>query len=414
MRRFARAQGINATRNAAALRPFRLHEFGRSAASPSPAHIAAANALIAQLRRGLHARAAQVRQVAAHAAADPQSTRLQALLHAREQADQWIKLVEQIWDYYLELFGQRQTRFAPLLLATDRIGLDCYQAVYTGLGVARSIPAPPPLSYMETGFTPATFRRGVPLSRLGKRANPFPSIQLPYHRLINPWTLGAVHHEVAHNIQSDLGLWDEVPRQISARLRQAGLPGPISATWARWHKEIWADLCGLLLGGPAIVASLIDVLARSPRGALAYNPLGVHPTPYLRTLINLELLRRMGFQREADGFGKLWAQLYPNPRAGTIPAPFLQHAPQATRLVVDTICYQPYPQLGARSLAQVVSFKPIFRPMLAEAAQRLAAGTDPGIIPARFLVGAARYALDQRLAAPGQIARNFYRALNTR
>ncbi len=34
---------------------------------------------------------------------------------------------------------------------------------------------------MATGFTPATYRRGVPLTRLGRRANPFPIVQLPYH-----------------------------------------------------------------------------------------------------------------------------------------------------------------------------------------------------------------------------------------
>lgn len=409
--RFARAQAVNVARNAISLRPFSYDEFGTGSASPSRAHIEAANTLLRRLRCGLLSQARQVRRAAAGAG---QPHELRAVLAAREQADRWIKLVEKIWDYYLGLFGQRQTRFAPLLAATDRIGLDCYQALYTGLGTARSIPAPPPLSYMETGFTPATFRRGVPLTRLGKQANPFPTIELPYHRLVNPWTLGAVHHEVSHNLQSDLGMWQEVPRRIEVRLRRAGLPPAIAQTWARWNKEIWADLCGLLLGGPAIVASLIDVLARSPTAALSFNPLGVHPTPYLRALINFELLRRIDFADEAEQFARLWARLYPSPHASTIPSTMLATFPEAHQLVVDTICFQPYPQLGDRSLAEVVRFRPTFVPMVAEAAQRLSAGNDPGIIPARFLVAAARYALDQRLAAPERIARNFYRALGAR
>jgi hypothetical protein len=49
-----------------------------------------------------------------------------------------------------------------------------------------------------------------------------------------------------------------------------------------------------------------------------------------------------------------------------------------------------------------------------EASRRLAAGTDPGIIPERFLIGAARIALDRRLARPGVITRNFYTALARR
>ena len=36
---------------------------------------------------------------------------------------------------------------------------------------------------------------------------------------------------------------------------------------------------------------------------------------------------------------------------------------------------------------------------------------DPGIIPERFLIGAARFALNQRVARPGVITTNFYKAL---
>ncbi len=267
---------------------------------------------------------------------------------------------------------------------------------------------------METGFTPATFRRGVPLTRLGRRANPFPVVQLPYHRLVNPWTLGAIQHEVSHNLQNDLGLWQEVPRRIQHRLRQAGMGPMVSSTWTRWHKEIWADLCGLLLGGPAIVASLLDVLARTPATTQRFNPAGVHPTPYLRTFINLELMRRMGFPAEADAFRRLWVRLYPSPHRSNIPKSMLETFPLANRLVVDTICFQPYRQLGDKSLAETAHFQPDYQKIIQEAAQRIAAGTDPGIIPARFLVSASRWALDQKLAPPGRITRNFYQALAKR
>lgn len=409
--RFARAQALNTIRNAAALRPFRRDEFGTGPASPSPAHIQAANQLIVDLRRRLLALADRVGEAAGGGDHVPGSHDLQALLRYKERALRWIKLLEKIWDFYLELFGQRQTPFADWLLATDRIALDCYQTMYTGLGQARSIPSPPPFSYMETGFTPATFRRGVPLTRLGKRANPFPIVELPYHRLVNPWTLGAVHHEVSHNLQSDLGLWQEVPRRVHHRLRRAGMDPLVASTWTRWHKEIWADLAGLLLGGPAIVASLLDVLARSPASTQAFSPSGVHPTPYLRAFISMELLRRMRFPREAEAFRRLWVRLYPDPGRGSIPRTMLATFPLTNRLVVDTMCFQPYRQLGDKSLADVVRIQPGYQQMIEEAAQRIAAGTDPGIIPARFLVSASRWALDHELARPERIMRNFYQAL---
>lgn len=333
------------------------------------------------------------------------------LLTQKELALHGIKQLEKVWDHYLGLFSQRRSPFAEHLLAADRIGLDCYQAVYTSLGSARSIPSPPPFSFMETGSTPATFRRGVPLTRLGKRANPFPVVELPYHRLVNPWTLGAIHHEVSHNLQSDLGMWREVPQRIFLRLRRAGLPEEVARTWGRWHKEIWADLGALLLGGPAIVASLLDVLARSPRTTMRFSANAVHPTPYLRAFISFELLQRMGFSQEAAAFHRLWMRLYPAPARSRIPEAMLRTFPQANRLTVDSICFQPYRQLGGKSLAEVTRFTPNHQAMTAEGAQRIARGVDPGIIPARFLVGAARWALDRKLASPGTIARNFYHAL---
>ncbi|MBE2222226.1 MAG: hypothetical protein IAF02_11835 [Anaerolineae bacterium] len=414
VQRFLYAQAQDARRNVTAVRPFRRDEFGSGAASPSASHIQAANQFMVQLREQLAGLVEGLDEMAETAVSTPSTPNLQHFLLQKDRAGKGIKQAEKIWDFFFELFGQRQTRYANWLLAADRIGLDCYQATYTGLGRARTIPTPPPFTYMETGFTPATFRRNVRLTRLGKLKNPFPVVKLPYHRLVNPWSLGAIHHEVSHNLQNDLGLWSEVPRRIQQRLQEAGLEKGVTNTWMRWHKEIWADLCGLLLGGPAIVSSLIGVVAQSPRATQSFNPDGVHPTPYFRVFINLELLRRMGFTAEADAFHRLWTRLYPTTSGSRIPQGMLDAFPQASQLVVDTICFQPYAQLGDKSLIQVVHFRPAHQQMVAEAAQRLASGTDPGIIPARFLVGAARWALSNRLASPERIAANFYSELAKR
>jgi hypothetical protein len=82
--------------------------------------------------------------------------------------------------------------------------------------------------------------------------------------------------------------------------------------------------------------------------------------------------------------------------------------------VVDTVCFQPYPTLGNKSLSQVIRFQAKEQQMIEEAARRVAAGIDPGIIPERFLIGAARFALDHRLARPGVITENFYKDLARR
>jgi hypothetical protein len=78
---------------------------------------------------------------------------------------------------------------------------------------------------------------------------------------------------------------------------------------------------------------------------------------------------------------------------------------------VDAMCYQPYKSLGNKSLAQVIHFQKKDQQMVEEAARRMAAGVDPGIIPERYLIGASRVALNRRLARPGVIMQNFYKEL---
>jgi hypothetical protein len=155
----------------------------------------------------------------------------------------------------------------------------------------------------------------------------------------------------------------------------------------------------------------MDVIGRAPAAVLGFNPKGPHPTPYLRLLISAEMLRRLGFKAEAEQYSRAWTRIYPNPRAGTIPKKVLATFPKACALAVDTMCFQPFPSLGNKSLSQVIRFEKKDQKMIEESARRMAAGVDPGIIPERFLIGAARFALNHHMARPGVITENFYKEL---
>jgi hypothetical protein len=406
-----RAQSINVTRHAAALRPFKADEFGTGAEAPTAGHLQAVNQLITGLRSGLLTMSQKVSKHTRTTLEQPNTRSLQHLMRHKAKAHQWVRAIEKIWDFYFELFGQRQTRYSKWLLSCDRIGLDCYRASYLGLAVARPIPAPPPFAYMATGFSPATFRRGIPLKRLGKQLNPFPLIQLPYHRLVNPWTLGAVLHEISHNLQNDLGLSRDIPKTVGLKLLRAGASRQVTRTWVRWNREMFADMSGMMLGGPCFIGSLMDILARGPETVVYYSSKGPHPTPYLRMLINTELLHRMGFDSESKQYQKAWTRIYPNPSSGNMPPALIKSFHKFCPVAVDAMCFQPYRSLGNRSLAKVLNFGGKEQQMIEEAAQRLAAGVDPGIIPERFLIGAVRMALDRRLARPEVLTKNFYKAL---
>jgi len=413
LRPWLRAQALNLGRHANALRDFTRGEFGSGPESPTEGHIQAVNLVLRRLRSPLRKRATQIDELVRAATEFPQSDRLTQVVTHKTESHQWVRRMERIWDFYLELFGQRQSTFGTWLLSADRIALDCYQDAYMGLGRPKSVPAPPPFNYMRTGFGPATYRRGIQLRQLGQELNPFPLIQLPYHRLVNPWTLGAILHEVSHNLQSDLGLSRVIPLAIGRKLARAGMDGAVVRTWMRWNREIFADLSGLLLGGPAVVASLMDVVGLSPEVAMNFNPSGVHPVPYLRVFLSIELLRRMGFDEEASRYSRSWSQIYRG-QESVLPRALLRTSREAIPLVIDAVCYQPFKTLGDKALSQLYCCGQKEQRMIEEAAHRIAKGTDPGIVPERFLIGAARFALDNRLATPDAIREAFYRELSRR
>ncbi len=88
-------------------------------------------------------------------------------------------------------------------------------------------------------------------------------------------------HEVSHNLQSDLGLNKDMPRQVGLRLLDAGLGRSVSSVWVRWNREMFADMSALLLGGPEVVGSLMDVIGRAPAAVFGFRPEGAAPYPLL-------------------------------------------------------------------------------------------------------------------------------------
>jgi hypothetical protein len=413
--RWLGTQSINLTRHVESLRPFAYGEFGTGPAAPSRAHLDAANRFIDAFRGRLTEGVSWLNAAVSQARRTPSQPNIARLLWRKEVLGRRVHYVEGIWDAYFDLFVQRLSGFGERLRAVDRIAANCYEDLYLGLGTARPTPTLLPFSYASSGFSPLTYRRGVPLQRLRYHPNLFPLVVIPQHRLDAVWALSSVLHETAHNLQADLGLWEVMPRLVFRRLTGDGrVPADVAAVFARWHKEIAADLFALMLGGPATVESLMDVVGRSRRATVRYVPSGVHPTPVLRIPISLVLLRRLGFAQLASALGAAWDRLYPRPTYTDIPPPLLRSFPAAAELTVDTMVFTPRPQLAGKSLAQLVEFGPSQQALIDQTADRLACGADVGTIPPRLMISAARRALDQRLATPQAITDNFYRALGRR
>jgi hypothetical protein len=353
--------------------------------APLPEHFASANRRLQSIDRDVKLRLQQLDK-----------------LDVRMSSDDWLltmAMVERELDrarrafgMFFETFAQRGTAFAPALAAHDAIARDCYAVVRTAAPDIFPGPLVPPLTYLEHGYSPATSRRGVTLSRLLGESNPFPLIRIPYDR-DRPWQ-AVFLHEVAHNLQADLGLWVQNRMAVLQRFAEAGLAPLAISIFGRWHKEIFADLAALLLGGPAIAWGLAIFLAHPADKVMTYRPGGAHPVGYLRVLILAEMLRRMGFAADARDLRRIWTRLYDPRRGHRIPKLLLSEARQAIPAIVDEIAFQPRRALAERALASVIPFRRDDQAMIRRGAMRLARGRVPDDLPPRFLVSAASYAIE--------------------
>src|ERR1700730_17044951 len=98
----------------------------------------------------------------------------------------------------------------------------------------------------------------------------------------------------------------------------------------------------------------MNVEERAKASTVKFNPMGVHPTSYLRVLINLVLLRRMGFEKMAADLRRVWLRLYPRLTPADIPRPIMESFQRASELAVDTMAFKPYRQFANKSLSQVL------------------------------------------------------------
>src|SRR5262249_13721097 len=134
---------------------------------------------------------------------------------------------------FFDVFSQRGSSFAPALAACDAIAADCFWVVRESAPYLLPRPMLKPVTYLESSFSPATFRRGVLLRRLLGERNPFPLVRVPFERIESPWGMGVILHEIGHNLQADLGVWQETQRAVQRRVLQTTRHPWITRIWAR-------------------------------------------------------------------------------------------------------------------------------------------------------------------------------------
>jgi hypothetical protein len=352
--------------------------------SPSDAHFNAANRRLGEISQSIERRTQDLDKRRKRATAQQQLV-LMAMLE-RE-----VDRARRAFGLFFEIFSQRGSAFAPALAAHDMIAADCYAAVRGTDPLLIRKPLLKPVTYMEHGYSPSTNRRGVALARLLGESNPFPIIRIPWDR-DNPWQ-SVFLHEVAHNVQADLGLWSENETAVTRRMLRTQRDPLLVTIYRRWHKEIFADLAAMLLGGVASAWGMLEFLAHPDARALTYTPGGAHPTGYIRGLILAEMARRMGFERDGATIRGVWTSIYNPARGHRLPPHLLGTADVIVPMIVDEIAFQPRRNLGQRAVADIIRFTRDDEARIRRGGLQLARGQLPANLPPRFLVSASRYAL---------------------
>ena len=119
-------QSLNVRRHLEALRDFRRDEFGTGVgpaergSHPGGQRAAREVAPSARVSRGV-----AIDQAARTATVAPTPAATAACAHPEERAHDWVRATEKVWDFYFELFGQRQSAVRRLAarLRSDRPGL---------------------------------------------------------------------------------------------------------------------------------------------------------------------------------------------------------------------------------------------------------------------------------------------------
>lgn len=373
--------------------------------APSLEHFRVSNARLAQTEREIRRRFEQLETTA-------MSAPLQRVLVDIALVERELDRARRLFGMFYEVFAQRGTSFGPSLAAHDTIASDCYQAIRQAAPRVFSGQLLKPVCYMEHGYSPATMRRGIQMSRLLGEANPFPLIRIPWDR-DQPWQ-SVFLHEVAHNLQADLGIWQENRQAVIRRMLQSTRNPFLTSVYSRWHKEIFADLAAILLGGPAAAWGMADFLAQPVPRTMTYRPGGAHPTAYLRVQMLAEMLRRLGFTRDGEQLTKTWRTLYQSQRGHRIPPQLITSATRAIPAVVDEIAFQTRRNLAHRALVDTIPFSDEDQQAIRQGAQALIRRQPREAIqlPPRFLVSAAAYALASGRVPPRQLATQVIKLLN--
>jgi hypothetical protein len=326
-----------------------------------------------------------------------------------------------IWDFFRDMLELRMypSLKEPLAIA-DTVAWDCYRPILNKaheFGIlSQDRFREPPLIYLTAEFSPATWVRGSapndqrplnPTFFLGDRRTrlPIPVIEIPWDHVVNLWEFLSLHHEVGHDIEADLGLRTVLLNSLAQQLAQAGVPESRVILWQKWQAEIFADLVGLLLAGPAFAYSMVNLLLLPPMMVTTYDPGDPHPSHYIRIFINAAFIKILqqgngALIKDAEKIEDSWIQLYGDIRQlGNYKVDELKRDFDTVfKALIDTR----FEALKGHSVREIIPFTNQDDASIRAATEFLVTGQNkPAHIRPRHIISSSRLAVDQIISQDG-------------
>jgi hypothetical protein len=329
---------------------------------------------------------------------------------------------QKVWDFFRDKLDLRfSPTFKDVLWVADTVAWDCYRPVLDMAAdlhiLERAALREPPLTYLTAEFSPATWMRGSRPNDgrdylLGEARLPIPVIEVPWDHVENTWEFMSLHHEVGHDLEADLKLRLPLSQSLKGILEGAGVPAERIQQWLNWQGEIFADLVGLQLGGPAFAEGLLHLLILPAELVTKYNPQDPHPTHYPRVLMNAAYIPTLVKDNQplVDHGKKVadnWIAIYGvqgqfNDLVSDFP------------LVFNALMDTPLPVLKANTVRQLMPYSAADDARIRNAIGFMSSGQNkPGKLRPRHCISAARLAVTQ-LAEQGALTGELLNAINNR
>jgi hypothetical protein len=313
-----------------------------------------------------------------------------------------IQRLERVPAVTKEILRQRSVEADRAVLGdADALAIACYRPI---LDFARRHNLP-----IESNQPITLFYQGGTFIELAFLEYKLAPIGLPESYRTSPWRWPAIAHEIAHDFYASLqDLGQELVEKLELELDEQTSVRPGDEAFDRllcriWLEEIFADVAGALMIGPAYLRAMTAIF-RQPGApetvvAIHVSPDGVidvHPPRHLRVHMTAHFLERQGFGNQARDLCRTWDEEHRDPpelalttpttRQGLPLAPLLERCEAIANRLYD----MELRSLAGHRLADIpgLDFSKLHVRRAERAAQRLSEG-QPVAFDARALIAAA-------------------------